>query len=265
MRMRLLALTLLLLVGSSVVSFGQRQDTTYQVLDQNSTSTSLSRTLGPVTNIGQSSHQVVFQLINKPTFTCDTTVVGFYVLVLGNYANDSATSVQLPYSQFEATTNVTANGISVILQANNAYPFIWVQLVFTTADFTNCIYNLYYTGTIAPGVVTTSNVYGNIGYREQNNVLGMGANLLFVTGATDRRYTKMYRMVISATTATDIAFSCNGGTSVMTVSIPAEATLDLPFDNIWYFSCAKNAAFTATASTATATMHSWYLFLHTPF
>lgn len=245
--------------------YAQRQDTVYQTLTFQSLSVLTTRTLGPVTNIGQSSHQAVIRLENRPTKTCDTTLVGFYTVFLGNYVNDTTTAVQLPFTTFESPTNVTANGIGVIMQANNAYPFVWVQINFTTPDFTNCFYSVFYTGTIAPGVIGTQSQYTNQAFSSSQQSLMMGANLIITTIAADKRYAKFYIIEASATTASDIVFACAGGTTGFSVSIPAEGTIVLPYSNVPWLNCPINAAVTATASTATASLHVWYLILHTFF
>lgn len=245
--------------------YAQRQDTVYQTLTFQSLSILTTRNLGPVTNIGQSSHQAVIRLENRPTKTCDTTVVGFYTVFLGNYVNDTATAVQLPFTTFESPTNVTANGIGVIMQANNAYPFVWVQINFTAPDFTNCFYSVFYTGTIAPGVISTQSLYTNQAFISNEHSLAMGANLMIATLPLDKRYAKFYIVEASATTATDLVFSCAGGTTGISMSIPAETTIILPYSNIPYMNCPINVAATVTASTGTAILHLWYLYLHTFF
>ena len=143
----------LLLIAGCLGCFAQVQNTIYQNLAMNST-VAMPRLLGPLTNIGQSTHQFILQLNNNGGNTCliGTTMSIPIAAVVGSYVPITSYNQSqrlLSTSIFDdGALDPSAPPYTFTIQAQGAYPYVFLYL--DSFDTTNCTYTVNYSGTLYP-------------------------------------------------------------------------------------------------------------------
>lgn len=218
----------------------QPQDTVYKNLLTNNY-VSPGVIIGPVTNIGQSFHQVQMVLSNKPSHTClyGSTVDSPQVRVYGNYVPDPtlATALVLPgRSTFANATN------TLVLQSIGAFPYIYVFI--NQIDATDCNVVANYTGTLYPSTPIDMNIgFPNIPL----NVAGLGSltrvaqNSTITVANTINLSADIYTLELSndSTATQAITIAC-GSTTLFVWNMAAYQSVSIPYTGLPLYKCPIN-------------------------
>jgi hypothetical protein len=141
--------TIVLLIACSMVSWGQQSNTVYQTLFSDISGVPAQPTItNPVTNIGQTNHQVSVQFKNVPGHVCaDPTPVGEF-----QYSYDKITWIPFgsPIAKNPTLLGVTFN--DYLWFGVGAFPYVRFKLTAWVA--VDCAATAYYSGTVTGSVTT---------------------------------------------------------------------------------------------------------------
>lgn len=243
-----IGLTLLLLVigaGSAGNAYGQRQDTVYQTLTTNHTTTSF---IGTVQNIGQSFHQAVLSIVDRSGQTCDTTA-------------DTTSPVAFGFSASYDNINIFPIGVSVIqsytttnyfetISAVGAYPFIYATV--GNVNGTKCQYTLTYSGTIQGAVIPPNHLM-------QSFSANTAATSNISAGSKGIAVVSLYGLILSNDTANQtITIGCTGsnatfGSPLVLNKLEAGQIVIIPDQALEILSCRVGSTQHLTITLANAT------------
>ena len=252
----------LLLVGCNV-GWAQRGNTIYQSFASNYIPpSSLPRTYGPVTNIGQAYHEAFLVVSAQPAKTCNMGNSPASTQLLFS-AGTSASTIQGIQSDNQTQIAPVGTGGNIIAATVAALPYIYITV--TGIDSANCQYSLTYSGTLYP-VAPAVTTYTGISNTLVAGLVNVNTTALATGGATtliaaDSGYVQhnIYQLLITNSTANQgIVLKC--GTTVLQdfTGLAAGQIVNLGFSNSAYWLC-PNGAITATLTNATAVdINIWY-------
>lgn len=251
MKQKLALLALLL----PLIACGQRQDTIFQTLATNYIGTSNSVTFGPVTNIGQGSHQALLYITNQPAKTC----------ALGSTATSTSTQIQFVPNPFGASTGIPSYNETIInstggfitARGNTVAPYIYINV--RGFDFVNCQMTLTYFGSLYPGFpdVVTFNGAQQQGIPTllQATLIGQATAGTYTLQLSRNGYVQqnIYGVLITNTTANQNVTLMCGSTVLQNFNdLAAGQVVNLPFTNSAYYLC-PNGNIEATLANSTTT------------
>lgn len=231
--------------------FGQSNNTVFQTL---ATNTSTASTLyGPVTNIGQSLHEFYMYESAIPAHTCVTANTEFNATFFGNYINDISSALQIP--AVKNNTIVSTSQENIYAQAIATFPYIWVGA--GTTNNANCRFSLYYAGTKDPATPITFN-----DIKQPLTQVNFGAvasgNQAIISGLAGKVINNyIYRLALTATTATTFTFSCDA-VPLIVYAVMANTTIYLDTNVNPHLTCVASSTLNLNASTATGFLTYWY-------
>lgn len=239
-------LSFLCLLGLFCPVQAQVQNTIYQTL---ATASSATGTIifGPVTNIGQSFHQVNVLLSTSGGCIANASQ-DYTVTLLGNNTNSSSSNIV----RFGQTVLSDINYKYNVVEGVGAYPFVFVEIKVQT--LVGCTYSVFYSGSVQP--IAPVNL--RTGYMLNAIYSGAIGNTIIVAASTLRFYSTVnwYQVQVSATADTALNINC-GMTTLATYNLRASELVNLPYTQLSYFRCATGTAINidvSAASTVTLTV-----------